>query len=210
MLEVLSFGSKFLRDGTGASATEFALVLPAFLLFLLGTFDVGRFIWFVNENEKAAQIGARWAVATDFICDGLESWSFAVNQDPPILQGGPVPKSVFPGVSFAGGNATTCTCDTGGTCSFPLTADTAAFNRLVARMQDIQPRLSASDVKVDYAWSGLGYSGDPNGPDVSPIVTVSIGNLGFRPLFLGSLVNIGIPGASYSLTMEDGEGNFAN
>lgn len=202
--------SRFLRDSSAASAAEFALVLPPFLLFLLGTFDVGRFIWFVNENEKAAQIGARWAVATDFVCDGLNDWSFAVDEDPPILQGGPVPQSAFPGVSFAGGSATACTCTSGGTCSFPLTADTAAFNTLVARMQEIQPRISAADVSIDYAWSGLGYSGDPNGADVAPIVTVTIDNLDFRPLFLGSLIPIGIPGASYSLTMEDGDGDIAN
>ena len=62
---------RFFKSDSAASAAEFALVLPPFLLFLLGTLDVGRFIWFVNENEKAAQIGARWAVATDFICDEL-------------------------------------------------------------------------------------------------------------------------------------------
>lgn len=209
-MTLASFLSRFLHDRGAASAAEFALVLPPFLLFLLGTFDVGRFIWFVNENEKAAQIGARWAVATDFVCDGLNSWSFALHQDPPILQGGPVPESDFPGVSFAGGTATTCTCASGGTCQFPLTADQDAFGELVDRMQDIQPRLSADDVSVDYAWSGLGYSGDPNGPDVAPIVTVRIDNLGFRPLFLGGLISIGIPGASYSLTMEDGSGTYAN
>ncbi|MXO75236.1 pilus assembly protein [Altererythrobacter aerius] len=204
------FLARFLRDRSAASAAEFALVLPPFLLFLLGTFDVGRFIWFVNENEKAAQIGARWAVATNFICDGVENWSFAVQQSPPILQGDTVPQSVFPGVAFAGGSATACTCAPGGTCSFPLTADTAAFSTLVGRMQEIQPRLSADDVSVDYAWSGLGYSGDPNGPDVAPIVTVRIDNLDFRPLFLAGLISLGIPGAQYSLTMEDGDGTYAN
>ncbi len=209
-MSMRGFLARFASDRSATSAAEFALVLPPFLLFLLGTFDVGRFIWFVNENEKAAQIGARWAVATDLICDGLNDWSFAVDQSPPILQGGPVPQAVFPGVSFAGGSATTCTCATGGTCSFPLTADTAAFNTLVDRMQEIQPRLGADDVSIDYAWSGLGYSGDPNGPDVAPTVTVRIDNLGFRPLFLAGLLSLGIPGASYSLTMEDGDGDFAN
>ncbi len=77
-------------------------------------------------------------------------------------------------------------------------------------MQEIQPRLGAQDVSVNYAWSGLGYSGDPNGPDVSPVVTVRIRNLGFRPLFLAGLLSIGIPGASYSLTMEDSQGSFSN
>lgn len=204
------FITGFLRDRSAASAAEFALILPSFLLFLLGTFDVGRFIWFVNENEKAAQIGARWAVATDMICDGLVDWSFVIDQALPVPQGGPVPQSAFPGVSFPGGSATSCTCAPGGSCEFPLTADTDAFGLLVSRMQDIQPRLSAEDVSIDYGWSGLGYAGDPVGADVAPMVTVRIDNLAFRPMFLGGLIGIGIPGAQYSLTMEDGEGDFAN
>lgn len=189
------------------------MVVPVFLLFLLGIIDVGRFIWAVNENEKAAQIGARWAVATDLICDGIEegTWSFAEDEVPPIAQGTQVPKSVFPGVSFAGGAATTCECaSVGGACSFPLTADRPAFLRLVRRMSDIQPRVGPDNVRVDYSWSGLGYAGDPNGPDVSPTVTVTVGRLGFRPLFLAGFISLGLPGAQYSLTMEDAEGVFAN
>lgn len=200
---------RFSCDSTAASAAEFALMLPVFLLFLLGTIDVGRFIWFVNENEKAAQIGARWAVATNMICSGLNDWSFAVNEDPPIPQGSPVPQSVFPGVVFAGGSATACACPAGG-CSFGLEADRDAYLLLVERMRQIQPRIGPENVSVEYAWSGLGYSGDPNGMDVAPIVTVHIGRLDFRPLFLAGFANLGIPGASYSLTMEDAVGTFAN
>lgn len=204
------FLERFAHERNGSTAAEFAMIVPVFLLFLLGIIDVGRFIWAVNENEKAAQIGARWAVATDLICDGLNNWSFALNQDPPITQGSQVPKSVFPGVGFAGGAATTCECAPGGTCSFPLTADRDAFLRLVGRMSDIQPRVGPDNVRVDYSWSGLGYAGDPNGPDVSPTVTVTVGRLGFRPLFLAGFISLGIPGAQYSLTMEDADGVFAN
>jgi len=198
------------RETSGASAAEFALVLPPFLLFLLGTIDVGRFIWFVNENEKAAQIGARWAVATDMICSGLEDYSFAEDYSPSVPQGTTVSQAAFPGANFAGGSATACTCPAGGTCAYPLTADTTAFNALVNRMHRIQPRITASDVSIRYSWSGLGYSGDPNGADVAPTVTVALQNLSFRPLFLGGLIALGVPGASYSLTMEDGSGDFSN
>lgn len=211
------------KDTGGASAAEFALVLPAFLLFLLGIFDAGRFIWFVNENEKAAQIGARWAVATDTIpggqigCDtvgaataGLQCYSYAINGI--VAQGLPVPEAHFPTVTCSAASGT-LTCNCASACPFSTAIDPSAqtaFNTLVGRMQQIQPRLAAKDVSVEYAWSGLGYSGDPNGPDVAPIVTVRIGNLPFRPLFLAGLMSIGIPGASYSLTMEDGSGNYAN
>jgi Flp pilus assembly pilin Flp len=201
---------RFCRDNRGASAAEFALVVPVFLLFLLGTIDVGRFIWLVNENEKAAQIGARWAVATDMICSGLADWSFALDQDPPIAQGAAVPEDAFPGAVFPGGSATACQCPSGGTCSYPMDADTGAFLRLVGRMSRIQPRLTPDNVRVEYSWSGLGYSGDPNGMDVAPTVTVKLSRLNFRPLFLAGFINMGIPGAQYSLTMEDAQGSWAN
>lgn len=213
---------KFGIEQSGTSVVEFALILPVFLLFLLGTIDIGRFIWLVNENEKAVQIGARWAVATDIVpggkvgCDevgapvaGLSCYSYAINGL--VNQGLQVPEDLFPPVTCSSASgAVECVCDG---CPFevePDDAGTAAFNALVGRMQDIQPRLSADDVTLTYSWSGLGYSGDPNGPDVAPIVTVQMNSLAYRPLFLARLIQIGIPGAQYSLTMEDGDGDFAN
>lgn len=210
MSDVARLLLRLIRDQSAASAAEFALVVMPFLIFLLGTIDVGRFIWMVNENEKAAQIGARWAVTTDMICTGLNDWSFAVDQDPVILQGDPVPQSAFPGATFAGGSATSCECMAGGTCQFPMTVDTSAFNRLVARMQQIQPRLGPDNVEVEYAWSGLGFSGDPNGPDVAPMVTVRVVGLDFFPLLLANMTSIDTLGAEYSLSMEDGAGSFSN
>ncbi|MGX7927853.1 TadE/TadG family type IV pilus assembly protein [Tsuneonella sp. HG094] len=218
-----SFIRRFVTDRTAASAAEFALVLPPFLLFLLGIFDVGRFIWFVNENEKAAQIGARWAVATDIIpggeigCDtpgssvaGLQCYSYSINGITP--QGGIVAEDDFPTVTCTStGGTLSCECEA--TCPFSTDIDDvsqSAFNRMVRRMQAIQPRLAGDDVSISYAWSGLGYSGDPNGADVAPIVTVSIGRLDFQPLFMAGFLSIGIPGASYSLTMEDGAGTTSN
>lgn len=210
-------------DRSGSSAAEFALVLPVFLLFLLGTIDVGRFIWLVNENEKAAQIGARWAVATDIIpggdigCDeigaseaGMRCFSYAINGL--VAQGLPVPQDQFPSVTCTSSSgAVSCDCD--GSCPFSTDIDAGgqtAFNNLVDRMQEIQPRLAADDVSLTYSWSGLGYSGDPNGADVAPTVTVTTDRLGFRPLFLAGFLSLGVPGAQYSLTMEDGAGDYAN
>lgn len=217
------FLARFGSDRSAASAAEFALVVPTFLLLFLGTIDVGRFIWHVNENEKAAQIGARWAVATDIIpggaegCDdigdpdaGMRCYSYAINGI--VAQGLPVPEAEFPTVICeAPAGTLSCRCD--GDCPFSTSIDDVAqesFDRLVIRMNRIQPRLDETNVSVEYGWSGLGYSGDPTGPDVSPLVTVRVSRLDFRPLFLAGFMAIGIPGAQYSLTMEDGDGVFAN
>jgi len=207
----------FVRDRRGASAAEFALVLPLFLLFLLGIIDLGRYAWEFNEAEKATQIGARWAVVTNIIpggttSTGLQNYSFAVSGG--ITQGTVVNSTAFPGVYCQATSGTLgCTCK--GTCGFSVATTaasaTTAWTNLIDRMNDIYPSVTANDVRIDYDWSGLGFSGDPNGPDVAPIVTVSLRNMDFEPMFLGALgITFPIPSASYSLTMEDGQGTDSN
>jgi TadE-like protein len=195
----------FLRDESGGPAAEFALVLPLALIFFFGIIDVGRYMWEVNQAEKATQIGARWAVATDIIASDLVDYSFAVDGD--VLQGQPVPQADFPGVICTD---TSCECMTDG-CDFGTTRDGDAFDLLVGRMAQIKPDIAAEKVEVTYAYSGLGFAGDPNGPDVAPIVSVSVADLEFAPITLALLgVDFTIPTLSYSLTMEDGAGTVSN
>lgn len=205
-------------DDRAASAVEFALVIPVVILFLLGIIDVGRFIWNTNEIEKAVQIGTRWAVATDIIpgaddsSAGLKNYSFAISGG--IPQGQVVPKTSFPGLSCeATSGSLQCSCKTGGSCSFTSTPGVrglTAFNQLVGRMNQIYGGIGNENVQIDYDWSGLGYSGDPNGSDVDPLVTVTVKDVGFRPIFLAGIFDFGLPDLSYTLTMEDGEGAFSN
>ena len=197
----------FLRDDRGSSAAEFALILPLFLLFLLGLIDVGRFAWSFNELEKATQTGARWAVATDMIPSALITYSFAVQGG--ITQGTVVPLTAFPGVHCVGSAAGTPTCTCIATCNFSPAGNAAAFATLLTRMRQIYPSIPATSLNVDYDWSGIGFSGDPNGPDVSPIVTVSVKNLTFPLLFmLGT--SVPLPTSRYSMTLEDGQGTVSN
>lgn len=203
----MSFLRAFRRDQRGTSAAEFALVAPLMILFLLGIIDVGRFIWHVNEAEKAIQIGTRWAVATDMVPSDLYTYSFALSGG--VQQGTVVDQSDFPGVSCAAsGTTASCTCK--GSCAFDLTADPTAFESIVGRMNEIYAGIGADNVQIDYDWSGLGYSGDPNGSDVDPLVTVRVTDLSFRPIFLASIFDLGLPDLSYTLTMEDGQGDWSN
>jgi len=207
---------RLLTDRGGASAAEFALVLPLLVAFLLGTIDVARFLWECNRAEKATQTGARYAVVTDIVPGGLAAYSFSVSDG--LLQGNPVPQANFSGAScvstaVTGNNATAVSCSCiGGSCPWLGTANLTAFNKVAARMRLIFPRLTAANVEIRYEYSGLGYAGDPNGADVAPLVVVRLRNVSFRPMLMSFFRtnSINLPDFRASLTLEDGNGNVAN
>lgn len=197
--------SAFLRDERGATAAEFALVLPLLLIFLLGIIDAGRYMWEHNRAEKATQMGARYAVVTEMVPSGLETYSFALSDG--ILAGEPVPIANF---DRAVCNSTGCTC-TGGAACGSAGYDATAFGNIVARMSAMYPPITDSNVEVEYRNVGLGYAGDPNGPDVAPLVTVRLTDLAFQPitfvLFGGDMA---MPDFRAALTLEDGSGTVSN
>ena len=194
------------RDQRGASAAEFALVLPLLLLLLFGMIDAGRFMWEYNRAEKATQMGARYAVVTNPVAPGLASYSFAVSGG--VIAGDPVPVALF---DHAVCDDTDCAPCVGGAVCGSIGYDPQAFANLVARMSAMYPPIDAANVEIKYRNVGLGYAGDPNGPDVAPLVTVSLKNLQFQPistLFFG--VSVGMPDFRAALTLEDGSGNVSN
>jgi len=203
-----------LVDRRASSAAEFAMVLPLLLILLLGVIDVGRLMWTWNRAEKATQMGVRYAVATDMVPNGLAAYSFVVSGG--LTQGDAIPQSAFGGAScLVNAGAVSCSCKSGATCPSPLVSNSAnaltAFNNIVNRMRLFMPEIASSNVTVDYDYSGLGYAGDPNGSDVSPLVRVSLKQLTFRPLlfrfFAGTIT---LPSFSAALTMEDGQGTTSN
>jgi Flp pilus assembly protein TadG len=195
------------RRSDGAAGAEFAMVLPLLILLLLGMIDVGRYMWALNEVEKATQMGARMAVVTTMVPTDLANANFGTT----LGQGAVIPTSSFGGMQCTS-NGTTASCSCVSNCAgIGTTADTAAFNRVADRMILMANFVRRSDVTIRYDNSGLGYAGDPNGPDVAPIVTVSAAGVPFRPaifMFFGG--RIVLPTVSASLTLEDGAGNFSN
>lgn len=196
-----------IRDQRGASAAEFALVLPLLLLLLFGVIDAGRFMWEYNRAEKATQMGVRYAVVTDPVLPVLASYSFAV--DGGVIAGDPVPAALFDR-AVCDNTSCTCTASSGGFCSAAGYNGTA-FANLVARMSAMYPAIDAEHVLIEYRNVGLGYSGDPNGPDVAPLVTVELRNMNFQPvttLIFGAAV--AMPSFTASLTAEDLSGSVSN
>ena len=190
-----------LRSDDGASAVEFALVLPLLLLLLFGIIDAGRYMWDINRAEKAAQMGVRTAVVTNFVSSAVDV-DYVGQCATPLQAGDPIPASCFTQItcSRTGANAT---CTSG-------TANTTAFNAVLTRIQAFMPEVQAANLQIIYSPSGLGYAGDPNGPDAAPLVTIRLSGIAFKPAMFLTLANIGLPTVRTSLTLEDAMGTQSN
>lgn len=199
--------SRLIRDERGLAA-EFVLVIPILLLFILGTIDIGIYAWRINQAEKATQTGARWAAVTDPIAQEIATASF-VNVDVGgtlVEQGDRIPVGALGQVTCT---STGCTCTTApcpGT-----THDANAFARLSTRMRQIAPQIEDTNIAVEYSGSGLGFAGDPNGPDLAPLITVRLTNMDYTPVVFSPFkATIGLPDFAYSLTSEDAAGTSSN
>lgn len=193
----------FTKCQQGATAAEFALVLPVALLFLFGIIDVGRLMWTLNTAEKATQMGARAAVVSTFVPGGLADTNYGIT----LGQGAEIPTTAFGAAKCSKATTTVaCTCSTT-PCPTLAPINSATFDAIVTRMRGVAPSILANNVEITYSNSGLGYAGDPNGADVAPLVTVRASGVRFTPLlfqFFGA--SFALPTASASLTMEDGDG----
>jgi len=201
---------------SGMSSAEFAMVLPLLLIFLFGMVDTGRFLWEFNEAEKATQVGARMAIVTNVLSPGLRDEDYAGK-----TFGGKVLK---PGDSIPAAaldtmvcNSTGCSCPNGnGACPDPGTFDSATFSALVTRMKQIYPAIESENVEVRYSGSGFGTAATPSvgaGPEVmeiSPLVTVSLKDMQFRPITTFLFATINMPTFSTTLSSEDASGTFSN
>lgn len=201
---------KLIHDRSGASAAEFAIVLPLLLIFLLGIIDAGRWLWTFNRAEKAAQMGARFAVVGDPVTSAVDSSYLGVDG---LTQGDAIPASEFGKITCTATGTTgaltaSCTCSTAPCPSG--TASNTAFENIFDRMHLFLPEIEPSNVTIEYSSSGLGYAGNPNGADLSPLVTVSLSGLQFTPMTSFLLMSIALPTATTSLTAEDLSGSQSN
>ena len=208
----MMFRRTFLRDERGGGAVEFALVLPFLMLMLFGIIDCGRWLWYYNMASKATQAGARVAAVTQIIPSGLASKSYVgeVVGGVTLTQGDVIPASALPTITCSKtGGAVSCSCPS---CSgLTLTPYNATgWNSIISQMQKMYPGIADTNVTVEYRGSGVGYAGDPGGMDVSPLVTVRLKQLTFRPITGFLIATMTMPEFATTLTAEDAVGTVSN
>lgn len=194
---------RLVRDRSGAGAAEFALVLPLLLILMFGIIDAGRYMWAVNQLEKSAQVGARYAVVTSPVVPAISTTDFVGVGG--LSQGDRIPASFLPPI----------TCTSSGCSGCPAyfsscATDATAFNNIVARMQAFYPEITAANVTVQYRGSGIGFAGDPsndtnwvNHAQIQPLVTIRLRGLTFQPITSLMLARVGMPTFATTLTAED-------
>ncbi len=196
-----SWATRFLHAEHGSTAVEFGLLSVAFISLVVGGIDAGRLAWTVNVDKSATRAGARLAVVSPIVSLWLQGRFSGCTPGnglrPPTL---PVMTCTSSGCTPSG-PAPNCA-----SALSPQTpsSDTAVFNAIVARMQQFDGSIQPANVEVLYEQIGLGVIGDPNGCDVSPLVTVRLTGMTFQAgsLRMFGLANFNLPAMSSSLTSE--------
>ncbi|RWF66961.1 pilus assembly protein [Mesorhizobium sp. M4B.F.Ca.ET.190.01.1.1] len=194
-------------EQSGTAMVEMAIVLPLLLTLLLGFVDFGYAFYQWNAGNKAVQAGARLAQISTPIALGLPSET--ITQSDVTKVGTAVPAGTYNYVCTASAAGVACCSIGGGVCQ-QSNASQAAFDAIYdgtanrAGMHDFLPTLEKSEVRIEYAASGLGYWTRPSGP--VPTITASITNHPFQFFFLGGLLgfnSITMPSMLSTVTGED-------
>jgi Flp pilus assembly protein TadG len=189
--------AQFARDRRGAAAAEFGLVALIFVSLLLGSLDLSRQIWEINLAKAAVREGARLAAVSPMASTWLQ------NLDP--ISAGLVAGNGDP---IPAGSIATVTCS-GATNSCAGASNPAmnvtAFTQIVTRMRSVNPKIQAANVVITYRHVGLGFAGNPFGPDVEPEITVSLTGLQVTPgaLSLFGITGFAMPALKTTISAED-------
>ena len=155
---------RFLKEHRGAAAAEFALLAVVLAGVLIGIIDFNRLSYERNKLEKACQVGARFAVENYMVATGMANFDC---QAAGIAVGATIQESdLSPNSAMC--DATTCTAWG--------PHDLVAYNAILAEMGSVTQGLTDPGVAVEVTYNhiGMGFCGNPFGPDVWPLTTVTV------------------------------------
>jgi Flp pilus assembly protein TadG len=142
---------KLLRDIRGSVLVETTIVIPMFLLLVLGTIDVTYMFFDWTLANKAAYMGARTAVVSNPVAPNIVNLTYT-----PLNIGQPCFGSTdCPSVPTTG----SIDCTSVSPCSNGGGYSAAAFNTILAAMQKVFPQLTAKNVQISYQTNGSGFVG---------------------------------------------------
>ena len=195
------FWRRLIRDERGISCVEFVIVATVFFMLIFGMVDFSRAMWEWNAAAKATHWGVRYAVVNDMVAIKMREWSGT-------LDGGLGAGSSVPVASLSGlADTFTCTSTTGCNLQTDTTNDfdDIAFALIVARMQAIYDKIQPENVIIEYRHIGLGFAGNPIGPDLHPLVTVRLTGMKFVFVTpgLSGILDIDLPDFAATMTGED-------
>jgi Flp pilus assembly protein TadG len=172
---------RLIDDKRGTTAAEFALVIFVFSALILNSIDLSRQIWEINLSKTAVREGARLAAVRPIVSTWLN------NLDPIATglvagNGDPIPVGTVATVTCSGA---TSSCTGGSNTAMNMTV----FGEILARMRVFNPQIQAANVVIIYRHVGLGFAGNPFGPDTEPEISISLTGLN---LTQGALSLLGV------------------
>jgi hypothetical protein len=205
------------RDQDGGPLVEAAILIPFLFVFLLGSVDFLNAFNQWNQATKAVEVGARIAAVSDPVASGLNT--IPCGGDSTLCSGVSVGATMPDFQVTCDGRTQLCNC-TRGTCTGMGSYTAAKMNLIIfgressgacaaptsyytIGMCNIFPAITASNVKIVYSQTGLGYAGRVAGP--VPTITVSLERLPFQFFFLNGLLgfaNVTIPALGTTITGE--------
>lgn len=197
-----------IRDNRGAAMTEFAVIGPLIILFVLAIIELSTALWSWNAAAKAAQYGARLAATSSPVAADLDSFAAASSSCTSGINcpGDPLPYfnvvcSGASGVCTGGGGALDAAA-----LNWIVRGTDGACNSAIGRqgMCDIYGRIAPANVSITYENTGIGFVGNPSG--ATPSITVRVQGLTFATPILGffsGLLNIAMPPFTTTVMAED-------
>jgi Flp pilus assembly protein TadG len=209
---------RLLRDTRGSILVETTVVLPLFLVLVLGSVDAAYLFFDWHLASKAAYIGARAAIVLDPVAQGITTISYSSDQQDQLgrscLGADGQPQVTAQGNNFCvSGVSSTCTVS-GGTVgcsngysgyasSFTNDDGTGIYDQMKVFYSALQPR----NVTITYSTNGAGFVG---GQLFN--VDVRITGMQHQFLFISGLIRVfgssiggtvGMPAFASTLVSED-------
>lgn len=184
---------KWGANQSGATALEFAIVVPVFLMLTLAGIDLALLSHRLNQAQAAARIGARIAIVSPIIATSMAEFDTT-----DYAPGTSIPAADIPAQVCGGRPDGAFECSSG-------PADITTANLVLDRIRQVLPDADASNLQIAYTYTGLGTVGNPIGMDFEPLTTVGIVRLKYVPLssrLFGS-PTVNLPIRTATLTGED-------